>query len=295
FFYRQMPELVEHGHLYIAQPPLYRIGKSKKEFYFKDEEARDDYLLTTGVDGVVMTSADGQTLEGEHLKNVAKAVLRYQKELEIADRRRDHRLVDALIRATALDIDVFRQMNSIEDFETRVLAPMRAWLQEHRPATLDKLKFEVREAKEGTFELHFESRRLGARRQTVIDNAFLAGSEFGHLRGLARNFKDLKAPYGLQRDGGERIEFPDMDSLVARLEEVGSKGVVIQRYKGLGEMNPEQLWETTMNPDNRVVLQVQMSKSDTENDIFETLMGDQVEPRREFIEHNALDAAHIDV
>ncbi|MEO1337222.1 MAG: hypothetical protein AAFV29_16390, partial [Myxococcota bacterium] len=257
---------------------------------------------TVGVDGVIMSSADGQALEGEHLKNVAKAVLRYQKELEVTDRRRDLRLVDALVRATSLDLDSFRRGSSIEgteaegtpDFEADVFAPMKQWLEKHRPATLDKLKTEVREVN-GAFELHFESRRLGARRRTVIDSAFLASAEFNHLRGLARNFKDLQAPYALQRDGGERVEFSDMDSLVARLEEVGSKGVVIQRYKGLGEMNPEQLWETTMNPDNRVVLQVQMSKSDTENDIFETLMGDQVEPRREFIEHNALDAAHIDV
>ncbi len=302
FFYRQMPELVEHGHLYIAQPPLYRIAKGKKEFYVKDDEARDDYLLANGIDGVVMKTADGEELSGEHLKNVAKAVLRYQKELEVTDRRRDQRIVDALIRATPLQLESLRPASAVgddaawdpEDIEAKVLAPMRSWLQTHQPEALDKLHGTIVE-KDGTLEIHFESRRQGARRRTVIDSTYLASGEFAHLRALAKNFKDLTAPYTLQRDNGEPMPFDTVDETVEKLEDVGSKGVNIQRYKGLGEMNPEQLWETTMNPENRVILQVQMSKTDTENDIFETLMGDQVEPRREFIEHNALDAARIDV
>ena len=302
FFYRQMPELVEHGHLYIAQPPLYRLAKGRKEFYVKDEEARDDYLLSNGVDGVVMTTADDERLDGEHLKNVAKAVLRYQKELEITDRRRDQRLVDALIRATPLQLESLRPASTVgddaawnaSDLEEKILQPMKAWLEAHQPETLEKLQANIVE-KDGTLELHFESRRQGARRRSVIDSHFLASAEFSHLRALAKNFKDLTGPYTLQRDAGEPMEFTTVDDVVAKLEEVGSKGINIQRYKGLGEMNPEQLWETTMNPENRVVLQVQMNKTDTENDIFETLMGDQVEPRREFIEHNALDAARIDV
>ena len=302
FFYRQMPELVEHGHLYIAQPPLYRLAKGRKEFYVKDEEARDDYLLSNGVDGVVMTTADGERLDGEHLKNVAKAVLRYQKELVITDRRRDQRLIDALIRATPLQLESLRPASTVgddaawdaSDLEEKIMQPMKAWLEEHQPEALDKLQANIVE-KDGTLELVFESRRQGARRRSVVDSHFLASGEFAHLRALAKNFKDLGGPYTLQRDGGEPMEFVTIDEVVTKLEEVGSKGINIQRYKGLGEMNPEQLWETTMNPENRVVLQVQMNKTDTENDIFETLMGDQVEPRREFIEHNALDAARIDV
>ena len=300
FFYRQMPELVEHGHLYIAQPPLYRIGKGKKEFYFKDEEARDDYLLGNGVDGVELNTDDGTLLKGEHLKNVAKAVLRYQKELEITDRRRDQRLVDALIRATPLDVELLRAFAKSgaeagrTELEGKIIEPMKSWLEGNRPAVLEKLSAQVVE-RDGALSLVFESRRLGARRQTTIDVHYLASAEFQHLRALASAFKDLQAPYALSRDGGDPTAFDNIDDVVTKLEEVGSKGVNIQRYKGLGEMNPEQLWETTMNPENRVVLQVQMSKTDTENDIFETLMGDQVEPRREFIEHNALDAARIDV
>ena len=301
FFYRQMPELVEHGHLYIAQPPLYRIAKGKREFYVKDEEARDDYLLAAGIDGVRMSTSDEQILEGEHLKNVSKAVLRYQKELEVIDRRRDQRIVDALIRATPLELGVLRPTSkegagwTQDRIEAEIIEPMKAWLQTYRPAALEKLVTRVVEVEDGAYELHFESRRLGARRQTAIDSHFLAGPEFSHLQALARNFRSLQPPYSLRRDGGDPMTFESIDGVVDKLEEVGSKGMNIQRYKGLGEMNPEQLWETTMNPDNRVVLQVQMSKSDTENDIFETLMGDQVEPRREFIEHNALDAARIDV
>ena len=301
FFYRQMPELVEHGHLYIAQPPLFRMSRGKKEVYFKDEEALGDYLLGAGVDGIKMTCADGTELSGEHLKNVAKAVLRYRKELEVVDRRRDRRIVDVLIRATSIELEMLRPASSIDgapavdrDLEEEIIVPMKSWLEKNRPDVLEKLGSEVVKS-DGASSLHFESRRLGARRRTVVDTAFLASSEFALLQGLAKSFKDLQAPYALSRDGGEPVSFETIEDVVEKLEEAGSKGVTIQRYKGLGEMNPEQLWETTMNPENRVVLQVQMTKTDTENDIFETLMGDQVEPRREFIEHNALDAARIDV
>ncbi len=298
FFYRQMPELVEHGHLYIAKPPLYRLAKGKKEFYVKDEEARDDYLLSSGVDGVVVSTQDGQSLEREHLKNVAKAVLMYKKDLEVIDRRRDHRVIDALIRSTPLSLETLKPGPGLavdaDVVEAEIFTPMRAWLEKNAPAALEKLVTRVVEVN-GAHELRFESRRQGARRSTVVDSGFLAGSDFLRLRALARNFRELQAPLELRRDNGDPAAFDSIDALVSKLEELGSKGVTIQRYKGLGEMNPEQLWETTMNPENRVVLQVQMSKTDTENDIFETLMGDQVEPRREFIEHNALDAVRIDV
>ncbi len=107
---------------------------------------------------------------------------------------------------------------------------------------------------------------------------------------LTKPFRDLPDPFTVRRDGGDPVEYPTLDEVVTALKETGSKGVSIQRYKGLGEMNPEQLWETTMDPSKRVILQVQVRKTERENDIFETLMGDQVEPRRDFIERNALDA-----
>ena len=303
FFYRQMGPLVEHGHLYIAQPPLYRVGKGKKEVYLKDDDALNDYLLTAGSQDVVLTPTGGEPIVGEHLKNIAKNMKRYRALLAVIERRRDSRLVDALIRAAGLDLDLLRPRSSIsnsgattvaaETIEQGVVAPMRAYLERHAPETVAKLKHEIRErGKE--MELYFESRRLGARRRSVIDSAFVASRDFARLVGLASSFKDLAQPFSLQI-GKDEHTADNLEQVVQLLEARGSKGAMIQRYKGLGEMNPDQLWTTTMNPENRVLLQVVMSKTDAENDIFETLMGDQVEPRRHFIERNALDVANLDV
>jgi DNA gyrase subunit B len=136
---------------------------------------------------------------------------------------------------------------------------------------------------------------MGARRHTKVDGAFLAGPDFTHLRSISTPFRELRAPFSMSRDGKDPVEFNLLYDLVKKLEEFGGKGSTISRYKGLGEMNAEQLWETTMDPERRVILQVQMNKSEQENDIFETLMGDQVEPRREFIERNALEVSNLDV
>ncbi len=304
FFYRQMPELVEHGHLYIAQPPLYRASKNKKEVYLKDDDARADYLLGIGVDNVVVTPTVGKPIEGEHLKNVAKNVLRYRETLALTNRRRDARLVDALVRATSIELEMLRPKSSIGEavdggadraqLQAEVLDPMKVYLQAHYPEVVPKLEMGFAE-RHGALELEFESRRQGARRKSVIDPVFLASRDFLRLQGLGRTFKDFSGPFTVTVPGAEPKVFDRIEQVVTELEARGSKGQSIQRYKGLGEMNAEQLWETTMDPEVRVLLQVQMTKSDQENDIFETLMGDQVEPRREFIETNALEVANLDV
>ncbi len=305
FFYRQMLPLLEHGHLYIAQPPLYRVQKGKKEDYLKDDDALDDHLLTRGVDQVIVTAASGgDPLHGEHLKNVAKKVLRYDDCLAQIDRRRDRRIVDGLVRATDIDLEMLRPRTAVGQadpvpvdvtrLEQEVVAPLKAYLAKVYPESVARLKVDVEES-EGGARIRVESRRLGARRQTVIDGPFLAGADFNELRSLAAFFRNFQGPFSVRRGEAEVFEQPTLDQVVRGLREFGSKGVNIQRYKGLGEMNAEQLWETTMDPEQRVVLQVQMSKTESENAIFETLMGDQVEPRRDFIERNALDAGRIDI
>jgi DNA gyrase subunit B len=303
FFYRQMPALVEQGHLYIAQPPLYRLQKGKKEAYLKDEDALHDYLLQSGTEQVTVTPARGEALRGEYLKNVAKNVLRYQRQLQSVDRRRDQRIVDALVRATSLELDMLRPRSTmgtagdgidVAAIEAQVLAPMRAYLEAAHPDVLTKLRVEVVKAAGGA-ELHVESRRMGARRHSVIDASFLASSDFAQLRAMARSFRDLPAPFQVSVEGQEPEALNGIEAVVSFLEQRGGKGATVQRYKGLGEMNPEQLWETTMDPTKRVLLQVQMEKTETENEVFETLMGDAVEPRREFIERNALEVSRLDI
>jgi DNA gyrase subunit B len=305
FFYRQMPQLVEQGHLFIAQPPLYRATRNKKETYLKDDDAKADYVLTLGVQGVLLTPATGDAVvEGEHLKNVAKNVLRYRETLRVVDRRRDLRLVDGLLRATPLSLEMLRPRSSVGTqvsgavdtaaLEREVLEPLKAYLASHYPEVVAKLEAEV-VVKDGGAELVFESRRQGARRKTVVDPVFLASRDFLRLQTLARSFRELEGPFQLTVEGGNPITLGRIEDVVAELEARGSKGIAVQRYKGLGEMNAEQLWETTMDPSIRVLLEVQVNKSDAENDIFETLMGDQVEPRREFIELNALEVSNLDI
>jgi DNA gyrase subunit B len=307
FFYRQMQQLIEHGHLYIAQPPLFHVTRSKKEHYLKDQDALDDFLLDQGIEGVTLQPTSGDAISGSHLKNIAKNVLRYQDRLTHVDRRRDKRIVDALIRATPLDLDMLRPRSGIGHAPTsaevvdpariheQVIVPMTAYLEAHNPEVVGKMKAEVVRV-EGQVQIVVESRRLGARRRSVIDGSFLASADFNRLRAHAKTFRDLKAPFAIARSGQEAKEsLPTVDAAIARLREQGSKGMTIGRYKGLGEMNAEQLWETTMDPQKRVTLRVQMVKTESENDVFETLMGDQVEPRRAFIEKNALDASRLDI
>ncbi|MBX2812349.1 MAG: DNA topoisomerase (ATP-hydrolyzing) subunit B [Myxococcales bacterium] len=308
FFYRQMRELVEKGHLYIAQPPLYKMKRGKNERYFKDDDALNDYVLEAGTDGVALIpeNAPDQEISSEHLKNVAKAYVRYDEQLAVVDRRRDRRVVDALIRATEIETEwlhprstasVAKEVASGPDeqqLQEQVVAPMRAWLDEVHPDMGPRMKVELL-LRDGHAALHVETRRRGARRKTVIDAQFLATKEYGRLRAAAKAFRDVRGAVKLCRGSKDPESFPSVDLAMQVLRESGRKGVEIQRYKGLGEMNSEQLWETTMDPAHRVVLRVQMTRTEEENDMFETLMGDQVEPRREFIEQNALDVANIDI
>ena len=300
FFYRQMRDLVEKGHLYIAQPPLYKMKRGRKEVYFKDDDALNDFVLGAAVDDVKLKTEDSEVAP-EHLRNMAKSFVRYEAHLGIIDRRRDKRIVDALLRATDLDAERLHPPGettsavSEDELKEEVVVPIQKYLLKHRPEVLDKMKWEII-TRSGFMEIHFESRRQGARRKTIIDAPFLASRDFASLRNAAKTFRELDGPLTMVRVSKDHeAEYPNIDAVVTALREIGRKGMEMQRYKGLGEMNPEQLWETTMDPAKRVVLQVQMSRGEDENDMFETLMGDQVEPRREFIEQNALDVANIDI
>ncbi len=303
FFYRQMREIIEHGHLYIAQPPLYRVAKGKKEQYLKDEDALEDYLLDQGMNDVAITTADGAVIEGVHLRNVAKKVLRTQAMLASIDKRRDARIVEGIARATQVDPELLRprapaegQAPTLDEaaIERELIAPLKAWLNENKPETLDKLEWRARSS--GSHPgVDMDTRHVGSRRRTVIDSGLLGGNELASLRGQLKHFQDLRGPFMVSSGGKDGVQFSDLKSAISHLLESAKKGQTIQRYKGLGEMNPEQLWETTMDPTKRVFLQVRLAKTASENEIFETLMGDQVDLRREFIERNALDVANLDI
>ncbi|MCB9603537.1 MAG: DNA topoisomerase (ATP-hydrolyzing) subunit B [Sandaracinus sp.] len=298
FFYRQMPELVEKGYLYIAQPPLYRVKKGKKARYLQNEEALNRYLVELGADGLAVKAKGGDTvLTGELLLKLLDEVRRARRLVAGTRRRAEPKLVEAMIRATSLSptdlLDEGKLRAAIEAMETYL-----------RDKHEDLQAFEVTYDKsEGVdrWRAHVEARFGVATRKTTIDFDLLSAGDVSELRQIEAGLRALgEGPFlgaNTDRDGnpGEWQEVGDADALWAYVDDRARRGMQIQRYKGLGEMNPDQLWETTMDPEVRTLLQVRIDDALEAGDVFTLLMGDQVEPRREFIEQNALNVTNLDI
>jgi len=292
FFYRQMPELVERGHLYIAQPPLFKVKRGKKEFYLKNESAFDDFVIQSATDEMKVVDGEGQVIEGNRLRDLALKTLRYSKVFSKLHKRGDSRILDAVIRQPRITAGSLRD----EDEITIELGRMESYLEEHHPEVLP-LKFLLEKDLEyDCVKVICETRVGGAPRRTLIDAALLSAPEFNELRALQGQFEGYgRAPFHIQNGSEEEGELQRLEQLIEHVERLGRKGLQIQRYKGLGEMNPEQLWETTMNPESRTFLQVRVDDAVEADGIFTVLMGDAVEPRREFIAQNALKVRKLDV
>jgi DNA gyrase subunit B len=293
FFYRQMPELVEKGHLFIAQPPLYKVKRGKQERYIKDEGGLEDYLLEIGTEDVrVKTSTDATGLAGEQLRGFVKKVLRWERLMAVAARKRRSRTV---IEGLLLDDDfadaalkdrvaLARLQSKLESYVALVApdeAPLRCALEE--------------DPEHGSFKLVCQTRFNGTGLRTVIDHEFLSSPEYKEFKRLHGELMTPGAPPYTVENGTHEAKLRSFAELAQHILEAGKKGQYIQRYKGLGEMNPSQLWETTMNPETRVLLQVRIEDAVEANDIFSTLMGDEVEPRRRFIEDHALTVKNLDI
>jgi DNA gyrase subunit B len=290
FFFRQMPDLIEKGYLYIAQPPLYRIAKGKKESYLKDEAALDEYLLALGTDRTKLISGE-LVLSGEDLKRLAQDAIRYRALIDRVDRRRDARIVDAAIQLGDLDVHLLKQHEAVKEQAQKIFDKA---LKLHPDLEVRAAKIE-RDVEHDCDLLVFQTTRAGAPRQTKLDFDYLSGPEWGELAALHASLHEIgPGPYKLETSDGEQ-ELDDVFQAVDALKKAATAGQTIQRYKGLGEMNPEQLWETTMDPEQRTMLQVRVDDSVEANDLFSVLMGDAVEPRREFIEKHALDVQNLDV
>ena len=300
FFYRQMHDVVarqtEEGgrkhHLYIAQPPLYRVAKGKKEIYLKDDTALDAHLLNLGTEGAIVRGEGGAEITRDQLKALLDKVLQYRRLLGKVDKRRDGRVVDAVLSATEIDAQALR---SPPVLATQAKA-LQAALAKAQPA--ETLALQIAEDPEhGCQKIVVRLGHNGATRETAIDHVLLSGPDFAELQRLRREFAQLgKAPYELNtKDGGAGQAAQNPIELVDIVKRLASKGLEIQRYKGLGEMNPEQLWDTTMNPETRILLQVKIEDAIETDRLFSLLMGDEVEPRREFIETHALDVKELDI
>jgi DNA gyrase subunit B len=297
FFFRQMPEIIERGHLYIAQPPLYRVRAGKKDVYKKDQAALDRFFLERGVEALTVRASRGPTLSGEPLLRLGERLRVFRKALAKIDRRADARFVAAALRASGLGKNEIRERAKVEAAVPLIKARLEKRYPDLLPIAIDV----GWETEHGSARITIKPRPGAPARETVIEWNLVESAEYEELYAIEQDVRSIgPAPYFVRemKDGGEKGEekpLEDADALWDFIEDRGRKGTQIQRYKGLGEMNSEQLWETTLNPDARVMLQVRMDDAVQTDQIFTILMGDQVEPRREFIEKNALNVKNLDI
>lgn len=288
FFYRQMPELIENGHLYIAQPPLYKVKRGQSEIYVKDEREFQDYLIRTGVEEASFTSFNGEVRMGEDLRNLLKEIQEFQHVINGIHSRYNRNVVEQLALAGLFD------QNSIADEEAR-----NARLN-HVIERLNALEDEDFERgwsaifnENGGF--NFSKQVRGVTDHIEIDASFLQSGEARRLGQIAAGFGDSFEQKGVLNKKDKTDPIHSATALLDAIIAIGRRGISIQRYKGLGEMNPDQLWETTLDINARTLLRVTIDQIDEANEIFSRLMGDVVEPRREFIQDNALSVQNLDI
>jgi len=287
FFFRQMPEIIRRGYLYIAQPPLFKVKRGTSEVYLKDERAYEDYLIDTGLEDTVFIHHDGGQVAGIELRQVVDKARRAAHLMKALTRRVPLLVAEQTAIAGALNPDVLGN-------EEHAAAAA-----EYIAKRLDHLSPETERgwsgAPDGAGGLVFSRTVRGVTETHAIDRPLIAS---GEARGLNEMTEDLQATYAhpgelARKDKTHPILGPT--GLLDTVMELGRKGASVQRYKGLGEMNPEQLWETTLDPNARTMLQVQVKDAGDADSLFETLMGDVVEPRRDFIQTNALKVTNLDV
>ena len=292
-FYRQFQELIEQGYVYIAQPPLYKVKKGKTERYLKDDASLEDYLIELGTEDITLQAqGDLGGLTGIPLKNVVKKVLRFERILDIVERQRKNRhVIAALVRDERMSREVLSDQATLRQLIADVTARLKQSAPDIEPLTIDISE----DPEHACYQITARTRMNGSSQQTVVDAPFCLSPEFEELRRMAKDLRAVGAPPFLVVEGDKQTPAHTLREAVAHVIAQARKGLDIQRYKGLGEMNPEQLWETTMNPETRTLLQVKIEDAYEADDIFSTLMGDEVEPRRKFIEDNALNVRNLDI
>jgi DNA gyrase subunit B len=279
FFYRQMPELIRGGHLYIAQPPLYKVARGRSEVYLKDNAALEDYLIDTGLSGLILETPSGPRSDND-LRALVDHARRFRALMDYVPKRYPATVIEALALNGAL-------APALTAEAARAAATASAqWL---TAADGEGATWHAEPGMEGGYALKRDWR--GVTDHHIIDAGFLTSPEAPRLHALAA--QEAATYVGSARLGNTRITRPS--ELLTAILDSGRKGLSIQRYKGLGEMNAEQLWETTLDPAARTLLRVTADEADLADDIFSKLMGDVVEPRRAFIQDNALNVANLDV
>jgi len=292
FFYRQMREVIERGYLYIAQPPLYGVRKGKKQFYQKDQAGLDRFLIENGIEGVTLQSSKGPQLSGMVLFNLATRLRAMHDTLQKIDGRSDARVVAALFRIGGMSLADFRDRAKVDAAADKLRTHLEA-----RYPDLCPLHVTVEwEKQHNAGRIVVKFRPGASSRPAVLDWELADSAEYQELLSIDEDVRSIgPAPYTVRIGDDEPETLADAESLQAFITERGRKGMQITRYKGLGEMNADQLWETTMSPDARTLLQVRVNDPVRADELFSVLMGDQVEPRRQFIEENALNVRNLDI
>jgi DNA gyrase subunit B len=291
FFYRQMPVLIERGHIYIAQPPLYKVKKGKQENYVKDDLELNALLLSTAIqDAALHVNAAAPPLSGLGLESLARQYVEVQAIVKRWARRYDDRFLEQLLYVPTMSLEAFDRIDGLRDWCRSM---------EQRLNALDDVSRRYRVSVEtlpaGAHRIDLQRFEHGLSSAKHIQREFFDSAEYLRIAELGRTLSDLIAPGAFVQRGDEKLEVASFKTAINWLFDQAKKGQVIQRYKGLGEMNAEQLWETTINPETRRLMQVRIEDAVAADDIFTTLMGDAVEPRREFIEKNALQVSNLDV
>jgi DNA gyrase subunit B len=309
FFYRQMPQLIDNGHVYIAQPPLYRAKRGKSETYIKDDRDLESFLIRRAAEARRVTvNGSPQSVAGEELVRLLQKLILYRKLMHTVERRGHSReVVEELLRRDVRDKGFFADRQPLEALTTDLTTPDRTFSL-------------VADEEHNLFSVFVEDRTTGYPRRYTLTAEFLTTSEYKQLLNLYREVQSfLHGPFAIATSGStevaeeddvpaeeaaesrprgraaEQVTLKSLDEVVEYFIAAGKKGIAINRYKGLGEMNPDQLWDTTMKPEARTLLQVRAEDHAEADLMFTTLMGDQVEPRRKFIEDNALDVKNLDV
>jgi DNA gyrase subunit B len=292
FFYRQIPELIERGHIYIAQPPLYKIKRGKQESYVKDEEGLSQLLLNDALEGAgLYVNAQAPPLAGSGLEALARKYNEVQAIIGRWSRRYDDRLLEQLIYMPEVTPANFDRPEWLRGWASDLDQRLNALADGAR-----SYRVEAQSSADGhAARVAVYKTEHGTPGQKYLPREFFESAEYQRIADLARTLAGLIGDGAYVTRGNERHEIGSFKEAMRWLFDQAKKGQTIQRYKGLGEMNPEQLWETTINPETRRLLQVKIDDAVAADDIFTTLMGDQVEPRREFIEKNALSVTNLDI
>jgi DNA gyrase subunit B len=283
FFYRQMPELIENGHVYVAQPPLYKVKKGKQEHYVKDDAELNSYLLQIALENSTLhTGTDDGDITGVALENLAAQYMRVKSIIERLQNRYPAEALSEMIHNPLSEDD------DVQDW-------LKGFIETLNERSNDRYGYLFDIKDDDGFEMHIQITRHGVTTSKTLTHEFFSTAEYQEIRHLGENLNGLLGDKATIQRGEQSQPVKSFEEVMGWILEQARKGQSIQRYKGLGEMNPDQLWETTLDPEVRRLLVVKVEDAIAADEVFTTLMGDQVEPRRDFIEGNALSAVNIDI